>query len=69
MRGVPVDRLVAGRDVVGVEALGGSATVQRIEVPGRVLIERATERLLKAWRIGEREFTRPPHILERVAAG
>ena len=36
VRGVQVDRLVAGRDVVGVEALGGSATVQRIEVPGRL---------------------------------
>jgi pyrimidine-nucleoside phosphorylase len=34
----------------------------------RELTDRAAERLLRAWRIGEHEVVRPPHILERVAA-
>ena len=35
----------------------------------RSLADRAAERLIRAWLISEREVVRPPHILERVAAG
>ena len=40
-----------------------------LHAASRELTERAAGRLLKAWRISEREVVRAPHVLERVAAG
>jgi len=40
-----------------------------LHAASRDLIDRAAERLLKAWRIAGHEVVRPPHILERVGAG
>ena len=51
------DRVEAGRPLAVLHAAS------------RALTDRAADRLLKAWRIGGREVARPPHILERVAAG
>jgi pyrimidine-nucleoside phosphorylase len=50
------DRVEAGRPLAVIHAASTA------------LIERAAGRLLKAWRIVGHEVTRPPHILERVAA-
>jgi pyrimidine-nucleoside phosphorylase/thymidine phosphorylase len=51
------DRVEAGRPLAVLHAASHDLT------------DRAAERLLKAWRIGDREVMRPPHILERVAIG
>jgi pyrimidine-nucleoside phosphorylase len=60
--GIVVARQVGDRVEAG-EALAV------LHAASQELTDRAAERLLKAWRIGEREFRRPPHILERVGAG
>jgi pyrimidine-nucleoside phosphorylase len=51
------DRVEAGEPLAVMHAATAALTV------------RAEERLRKAWRIGEQETQRPPHILERVGSG